>query len=76
MALGMPYTVVPEYNSTILQKKDRILICSDGLWDMLADQEIKKIVLSSSEPANICKNLIKAANEAGGEDNITAIVYL
>lgn len=56
-----------------LKEDDIILLCSDGLWDMLADDVIRKIVSSCQRPKEICVNLIAAANQAGGNDNTTVI---
>lgn len=53
---------------------DRILLCSDGLSGMLEDNEIQQIVLDAESPQAACKALIDAANAAGGDDNITAIL--
>ncbi len=50
-----------------------ILICSDGLCEMLKDKEIKSIVNTSENMTQAVKALIDAANENGGVDNITAI---
>jgi serine/threonine protein phosphatase PrpC len=53
---------------------DRLLLCSDGLPTMLADSEIAAILLAHSDPAQICRTLVDAANAAGGKDNITALL--
>ncbi len=73
-ALGSPYTIVPEYSRYILHKDDVVMLCSDGLWDMLSEDEIQTIVISGNSSEEICMRLIQQANEAGGEDNITVIV--
>ena len=52
---------------------DRILICSDGLYSMLGDDEIAEIV-ASAPPDKVCKRLVKRAKEEGGSDNITVVV--
>ncbi|HKE58963.1 MAG TPA: Stp1/IreP family PP2C-type Ser/Thr phosphatase [Pyrinomonadaceae bacterium] len=49
---------------------DRFLLCSDGLYDLVQDDEIKRIV-SLSVPQTACENLISLAKERGGHDNIT-----
>lgn len=49
---------------------DRFLLCSDGLYDLVEDEEIKRIVMLS-EPQTACENLITLAKERGGHDNIT-----
>jgi protein phosphatase len=51
---------------------DKILIVSDGVIDMLRETEIAPF-LESASPHEICRNLVDAANDAGGHDNITAV---
>ena len=53
---------------------DVVLLCSDGLTEMLADERIAAILASESEPKSACERLVAEANEQGGRDNITAIV--
>ena len=74
MCLGGEPQIDPEYSSHPLQRNDRILLCSDGLWEMLTDREIVRLVSSHPVPQEAVVALIDAANEAGGKDNITAIV--
>jgi protein phosphatase len=57
-----------------LPNGSRLLLCSDGLWGMLSDNVIQAILASARSPQDACQELIAAANEAGGRDNITAIV--
>jgi protein phosphatase len=52
----------------------RLLLCSDGLWSMISDNEIKHILGSAATPQAACDELLSAANAAGGRDNITAVV--
>lgn len=53
-------------------KDDKLLMCSDGLTNMLKDNEIYDIILNNpNEPQN---KLIDKANEQGGYDNITAVI--
>lgn len=49
---------------------DRFLLCSDGLYDLVEDEEIRRIVMLST-PQTACENLIALAKERGGHDNIT-----
>jgi serine/threonine protein phosphatase PrpC len=56
-----------------LQVKDRLLLCSDGLWEMVLDSEIQQIMQSSTDPQQACDRLVDAANLAGGQDNISVI---
>jgi protein phosphatase len=57
-----------------LQRGDRLILCCDGLWEMVLDEDIVRIVQNSRTPQEACDQLIIAANAAGGEDNISVIV--
>ncbi len=52
----------------------RLLLCSDGLWEMTRDPELEEILRREENPYAACSALIKSANLNGGEDNITAVV--
>lgn len=54
------------------QPGDQLLMCSDGLSNLLEDQEILSIV-SSHELSEVCETLINQANRRGGDDNITVV---
>ncbi len=58
----------------MLRPGDKLLLCSDGLWEMVRRQDLLAILSEHTSPQVICDKLIKRANESGGEDNITAIV--
>lgn len=58
-----------------LDPGDRLLICSDGLTNMIDDQAVASL-LGTGAPEEVAWNLIEAANRAGGHDNITVIVVL
>ncbi len=64
-----------EIDITIHQVKqdDKILLCSDGLSNLVEDEEIKKTVSDNDLP-EACEDLIKLANSRGGDDNITVII--
>lgn len=51
-----------------------LLLCSDGLWGMVDEQEMAQALARSPWPQDICNELIALANLAGGEDNISAVV--
>src|SRR5262249_44808841 len=53
---------------------DAILLCSDGLTEMVSDEKISQILSAEGNPEKICRQLVERANEAGGRDNITVIV--
>lgn len=71
-ALGCLPEIEPDIVEKELEKNEIIVICSDGLTNMLKDERIKDIVTNNKENPEI--ELIKEANLAGGYDNITAII--
>jgi len=72
--LGMEDKARAFVRSFALKNNDRLLLCSDGLTDMLPDETISEILSAQRDPQLACTSLIAAANAAGGHDNITAIV--
>ena len=54
-----------------LQAGDRFLLCSDGLHDLVADEEIGRVVAGAGDEHAACEQLIALAKERGGHDNIT-----
>lgn len=71
-ALGSERDVRLDDTDIPLAPGDRILLCSDGLTNMLSDAEIAATILDRIAPQEICDALIDQANERGGIDNITA----
>jgi serine/threonine protein phosphatase PrpC len=72
--LGDKPRIEPDITEISLGPEDRLLLCSDGLSGMITDDVIQQIVISASSPQEACRQLVIAANEAGGEDNISVIV--
>jgi len=72
--VGKEGKINPVVLSRKLKRKDRWLLCSDGLTKGVSDDEIYEMLNSSKEPGEVCKNLMDAALAAGGEDNISIIV--
>lgn len=73
-ALGVDSEVEVDLMTVDLQEGDRILICSDGLSSMIDSDAIASVLTKESDPQVAAERLIDAANEAGGEDNITVVI--
>jgi serine/threonine protein phosphatase PrpC len=73
-ALGQGEAPDPDVFTASLPHPGYLLVCSDGLWGVLPEDEIFKIIIDAPSPHRACQNLIDAANAAGGPDNITTIL--
>jgi protein phosphatase len=73
-AIGQGEPFEPDISTHLFPGSGSLLLCSDGLWGVVPDLEIFRIVNSATNPAEACQNLIEAANEAGGPDNISVIL--
>ncbi len=73
-ALGTGNEAVPDFFEIVLQKKEKILLCTDGLTNMIEDDEIRDIVMQKQFLDKICDQLIERANYYGGKDNIGVVV--
>ena len=74
-AIGLPAGIIPEINASKLSSGDRVLLCSDGLWEALSDEEISTVVDSEGSMRQRAIQLVDRANGAGGFDNITVVLY-
>ncbi len=57
-----------------LAPDDRIIVCCDGLWEMVRNEGIEDVMMQEADPQAACELLVSHANVAGGEDNISVIV--
>ncbi len=73
-ALGTGNEAVPDFFEIILQKEEKVLLCSDGLTNMVEDDEIGDIVMQKQFVDKICERLVERANYYGGKDNIGVVV--
>ena len=72
--MGMQERAAPYTRSFRLKKADRLLLCSDGLTDMLRDEQIQAILAQQLDVDTVVRILVQQANDAGGVDNITAVL--
>lgn len=73
-AVGQEHPLDPQFVEFNLMANDWLLLCSDGLWDMVPEEEIvSHLQQAQNDPAKCVASLTTAANEAGGTDNISVI---
>jgi protein phosphatase len=75
-ALGMKDAVKVDIRSELAALGDVYILCSDGLTGMVPDAQILEVVSLTDDPQEACELLIAEANDAGGTDNISALVVL
>ncbi len=73
-AIGATDSVEADFFEVELGPQDSVLLCSDGLTNMVEDEEIRQILISHEKPEEQVQTLIQTANQNGGRDNITAIL--
>ena len=73
-AVGIKKEVKIDFFDMRLEKGDLILMCSDGLSNMLEDREIEEIIKKGGELSEIVDELVERANQNGGKDNIAVIL--
>jgi protein phosphatase len=73
-SLGQEDDAPPDVLDVPLSPGDRLLLCSDGLWDELDDQTIGLTLATAGDPDQCAQQLIEMANAHGGHDNSTAVV--
>ncbi len=73
-AVGVKEYVLVDFFDVHIGRTEKLLLCTDGLTNMLKDEEIHKIIVGSSSLEDAGRRLIQAANENGGRDNIAVVL--
>lgn len=73
-AIGVFPEVSADFFETVLKDGDIVMLCSDGLTNMVEDAQIKRIILGQRDIVEKTETLVKTANENGGRDNITVVL--
>lgn len=73
-ALGQAEPVDPDIFTLQPPNSTHLLLCSDGLWGVVPEDEILELIYTFPNPKQACQSMIEAANASGGPDNITAIL--
>ncbi len=73
-AIGANENVEPDFFEVNLEEGDIVLMCSDGLTNMLEDETIERIIRENENPEEAAETLVKCANQNGGKDNIAIII--
>jgi len=73
-AMGRTEQLQVDVFSHSVENDSYLLLCSDGLWGEVEEREIHRLVLNFEHPQAACNALVQAATEAGGSDNITAVL--
>lgn len=73
-ALGQGDVAQADIFNSSLPTPGFLLICSDGLWGVISEDDIQRIVNSTASPFLACQHLVEAANAAGGPDNISVVL--
>lgn len=73
-ALGQSETLEVDALTRRLPPNAKLMLCSDGLWNLVSEEEIADIIAKHSNPQEACDKLVALANAHGGSDNITVIL--
>jgi protein phosphatase len=73
-ALGQSDPIRPDIQTHQIPQGGSILLCSDGLWGVVSENEINRVVNTIQDPSLACSKLVEMANKAGGPDNISVII--
>ncbi len=73
-AIGQGEPFDPDVNTYLMPHPGYMMLCSDGLWGVISEMEVFRIITSAANPSVACNDLVQAANAAGGPDNISVIL--
>jgi protein phosphatase len=73
-AIGQANTLEAEVDLRSLPAQGQLLLCSDGLWNLVLDDEIIQVLKESSSLDESVNQLVALANQKGGDDNITVVL--
>ncbi len=73
-ALGQGEPFEPEINTFPIPAGGHLMLCSDGLWGYVEENEIIRMIKETPNPEMACHEMVKAANAAGGPDNISVVL--
>src|SRR5690606_17910756 len=74
-AVGLPRPPMPEFHDEVLTTGSRVLLCSDGLWEAVAPQELAADLEESPSASRCAASLMDRALSAGAKDNVSVTVY-
>jgi protein phosphatase len=74
-AIGKGSGVKPALTRVALKARDRVLLCSDGVWETMSDHDMSAVLGLDGSMHDLATLLVDKANTAGGQDNISAVLY-
>lgn len=72
-ALGAEFSVTPDFYRFRVFRGDILMLCSDGLYGEVPEEDVTEILRGNGSMTDICQELVDKANELGGRDNITVV---
>lgn len=73
-ALGQGEILEPDIFTVAFPQTGYLMLCSDGLWGVVAEQDMHRMISEAPNLQRACQNLVEAANAAGGPDNISVVI--
>ena len=74
-AVGLAEGVVPDVNVATVSPGDILLLCTDGLWETMAESELEVVLATGTTPASLAESILARALQAGAPDNVSFVVY-